>query len=78
MTLTSSESFVLAIKVTREVAPTQGGNYAVAKIHNSTEKTFETKDTKFFVPAVTLLIVTENDNKVLLVLEIIKIIIKSY
>ena len=81
MTFTLSENFVLTIKATRDVVPAEGGNSAVARINNSIGTTFEIKDTKFYVPVVTLLIVTENDNKLLQVLDIIQIIkkiIKNY
>ena len=54
---------MIKIKATRNAIPAQGGNPAVAAANNSTNATFKIKDTKFYVPVVTLL--AENDKKLL-------------
>ena len=52
MTLTSSENCVITGKATREADP--DGDPAVAGINNPTNATFKIKDTKLYVPVVTL------------------------
>ena len=61
--LTWSKNCVIKSKATRNAIPAQGGNPAVAAVNNSTNATFKIKDTKFYVPVVTLL--AENDKKLL-------------
>ena len=61
--LAFSENCVLTSKVKRDALSAEGGNPAVAAIDNLTNATFETKDTKLYVPVVTLS--TQND-KILL------------
>ena len=59
--LTLSENCVLTSKVTRDAG--SDATPAVAAIDNPTNTTFETTDTKLYVPAVTLSI--ENNKKTL-------------
>ena len=61
--LTYSENCVLTSKAKRDAVSAQGGNPAVLAINNPANATFETKDTKLYVPVVTLS--TQND-KILL------------
>ena len=61
LTLTWSENFVITSKATRETDP--DADPAIAKINNPTNATFKIKDTKLYVPVVTLS--AENDNKLL-------------
>ena len=61
--LTWSKNCVIKSKATRNAIPAQGGNPAVAAVNNSTNATFKIKDTKLYVPVVTLL--AENDKKLL-------------
>ena len=61
--LAFSENCVLTSKVKRDALSAEGGNPAVAAIDNLANATFETKDTKLYVPVVTLS--TQND-KILL------------
>ena len=61
LVLTGSENCIITSKATREVDP--DADPAVAGINNSTNTTFEIKDTKLYVPLVTLS--AENDNKLL-------------
>ena len=67
-----SENCVLTSKVKRD-ALSAGGNPAVAAIDNLANATFETKDTKLYVPVVTLS--TENDK---ILLEHLRIGFKNY
>ena len=59
--LTSFKNCVITRKATREANPDD--NPAVIGINNPTGATFKIKDTKLYVPVVTLS--TENDNKLL-------------
>ena len=59
--LTWSENCVITSKATRDADP--DANPAVAKINNPTGAIFKIKDTKLYVPLVTLS--TEDDNKLL-------------
>ena len=61
MTLIWSENCVITSKATREADP--DADPAVAGINNPTKATFKIKDTKLYVPVVTLS--AENDNKLL-------------
>ena len=61
MTLIWSENCVITSKATREADP--DADPAVAGINNPTNATFKIKDTKLYVPVVTLS--AENDNKLL-------------
>ena len=61
LNLTWSENCVTTSKATRDADP--DADPPVAAINNPTIATFEIKDTKFYVPVVTLS--AENDNKVL-------------
>ena len=61
MNLTWSENCAITSKATREADPP--ANPAVDEINNPTNATFKTKDTKFYVPVVTLS--AENGNKLL-------------
>ena len=61
LTLTWSENFVITSKATRETDP--DADPAIAEINNPTNATFKIKDTKLYVPVVTLS--AENDNKLL-------------
>ena len=61
--LTYSENCVLTSKAKRDAVSADGGNPAVVATNNLTNATFETKDTKLYVPVVALS--TEND-KILL------------
>ena len=61
LTLTWSENCVIRGKATREADP--DADPAVAGINNPTDATFNLKDTKLYVPVVTLS--AENDNKLL-------------
>ena len=61
LTLTWSENCVLTSKATRDNDP--NANAPVAAISNRTNATFKMKDTKLYVPVVTLS--AENDNKLL-------------
>ena len=61
MTLTWSENCVITSKATREADP--DADPAVDQINNPTGATFKIKDTKLYVPLVTLS--AENDNKLL-------------
>ena len=61
MTLTWSENCVITSKATREADP--DADPAVDQINNPTSATFKIKDTKLYVPVVTLS--AENDNKLL-------------
>ena len=61
LTLIWSENCVITSKATREADP--DANPAVDKINNPTNATFKIKDTKLYVPVVTL--AAENDNKIL-------------
>ena len=61
LTLTWSEHCVITSKETREADP--DANPAVAGINNPTNATFKIKDTKLYVPLVTL--PTQIDNKLL-------------
>ena len=61
LTLTWSEHCVITSKETREANP--DANPAVAGINNPTNATFKIKDTKFYVPLVTL--PAQIDNKLL-------------
>ena len=61
LTLTWSEKCVITSKATREADP--DADPAVDEINNPTNATFKIKDTKLYVPVVTLS--AENDNKLL-------------
>ena len=61
--LTWSKNCVRTSKITRDTVHAQGGNPAVAAVHNPTDATFKITDTKFYVPVVTLS--TEDDSKLL-------------
>ena len=61
--LTWSENRVIASKATKDAAPSQGGNPAVAAVNNPANATFKIKDTKLYVPVVTLS--TKDHNKLL-------------
>ena len=61
LTLTWSKNCVITSKATREADP--DADPAVAGINNPTNAVFKTKDTKLYVPVVTLS--AENDNKLL-------------
>ena len=61
LTLTWSENCVITSKATREADP--DADPAVNKINNPTNAAFKIKDTKLYVPVVTLS--AENDNKLL-------------
>ena len=61
LTLNWSENSVITSKATREADP--DADLAVAGINNPTNATFKLKDTKLYVPVVTLS--AENDNKLL-------------
>ena len=63
LTLTWSENCVITRKTYRRAADAQGNNPAVDGIVSPTNPTFKIKDTKLYVPVVTLS--TENDNKLL-------------
>ena len=52
--LTYSENCVLTRKAKRDVVSAQRGNPAVLAINNPINATFETKDTKLYIPVVTL------------------------
>ena len=52
--LTWSENCVLTSKATRDAVPAQGTNPAVAAVNNSTNAILKIKDTKLYVPVVTL------------------------
>ena len=58
--LTWSEKCVLTSKATRDAVPAQGRNPAVTAVNNPTNATSQIKDTKLYVPVVTLS--TEDDN----------------
>ena len=58
--LTWTEKCVLTSKATRVAVSARGGNPEVAAIDNPANVTFEIKDTKLYVPAVTLS--TEDDH----------------
>ena len=58
--LTWSQKCVLTSKATRNAAPAQGRNPAVTAVNNPTNATSQIKDTKLYVPVVTLS--TEDDN----------------
>ena len=53
--LTWSENCVIAIKATKDAAPSQGGNPTVAAVNNPANATFKMKDTKLYVPVVTIM-----------------------
>ena len=57
--LTWSEKCVLTSKATRDAVPAQGRNPAVTAVNNPTNATSQIKDTKLYVPVVTLS--TEDD-----------------
>ena len=57
--LTWSQKCVLTSKATRNAAPAQGRNPAVTAVNNPTNATSQIKDTKLYVPVVTLS--TEDD-----------------
>ena len=61
LTLTWSGNCVITSKATREADP--DADPAVDEINNPTNATFNIKDTKLYVPVVTLS--AENDNKLL-------------
>ena len=61
--LTQSENCVLTNKATRDGVPVQGGTPAVAAVNNPTNAIFKIKDTKLYVPVVTLS--TKDDNNFL-------------
>ena len=61
--LTRSENCVLTSKTTRDAVPAQGGNHAVAAVNNSANAILKMKDTKLYVPVVTLS--TKDDNSFL-------------
>ena len=61
MTLTWSENCVITSKTTREADP--DADPAVAGINNPTNAIFKIKNTKLYIPVVTLS--PENDNKLL-------------
>ena len=50
-------------QATRDAVPAQRGNPAVAAVNNPTNVTFKIKDTKLYVPVVTLS--TKDDNNFL-------------
>ena len=52
--LTWSQKCVLTSKATRNVVPAQGRNPAVTAVNNPTNATSQIKDTKLYVPVVTL------------------------
>ena len=58
--LTWSQKCVLTSKATRNAAPAQGRNPAVTAVNNPTNATSQIKDTKLYVPVVTLS--TKDDN----------------
>ena len=58
--LTWSQKCVLTSKATRNAVPAQGRNPAVTAVNNPTNATSQIKDTKLYVPVVTLS--TEDDN----------------
>ena len=58
--LTWSQKCVLTSKGTRNAVPAQGRNPAVTAVNNPTNATSQIKDTKLYVPVVTLS--TEDDN----------------
>ena len=58
--LTWSEKCVLTSKATRDAVPAQGRNPAVTAVNNPTNATSQIKDTRLYVPVVTLS--TEDDN----------------
>ena len=57
--LTWSQKWVLTSKATRNAVPAQGRNPAVTAVNNPTNATSQIKDTKLYVPVVTLS--TEDD-----------------
>ena len=59
LTLTWLENCVITSKATRDADP--GANPEVVAVNNPTNTTFEIKDTKLYVPVVTLS--NEDDNK---------------
>ena len=61
LTVTWSENCVITSKATRDADP--DADPALAGINNPTDATFNIKDTKLYVPVVTLS--AENDNKLL-------------
>ena len=63
LTLTWSENCVITSKAYRRVVAAQGNNPEVDGIDNPIGATFKIKDTKLYVPVVTLS--TENDNRLL-------------
>ena len=54
---------VITTKTTRNAAPAEGNNRAVAAVSNATGATFRLKDARLYIPVVTLS--AENDNKLL-------------
>ena len=58
--LTWSQKCVLTSKATRNAVPAQGRSPAVTAVNNPTNATSQIKDTKLYVPVVTLS--TEDDN----------------
>ena len=56
-----SENCVLTSKATRDAVSAQGENPAVAAVNNPANATFKIKDTKLYVPVVTLSTKDEND-----------------
>ena len=58
--LTWSQKCVLTSKGTRNAVPAQGRNPAVTAVNNPTNATSQIKDTKLYVPVVTLS--TKDDN----------------
>ena len=58
--LTWSEKCVLTSKATRDAVPAQGRNPAVTAVNNPTNATSQIKDTRLYVPVITLS--TEDDN----------------
>ena len=63
LTLTRSKNSVLTDIITTAAVPAQGDNPARPRINAPTSATFKIKDTKLYVPVVTLS--AENDNKLL-------------
>ena len=61
--LTWSENYVLTSRAYREAVAAQGNNPAVARINNPTNVALKIKDTKLYVPVVTLS--AQGDNKLL-------------
>ena len=61
--LTWTENCVFTRKAYRRTVAAQGDNPAVARINNPTGATFKIKDTKLYIPVVTLS--TQDDNKLL-------------